>query len=134
MDPAKTLDQCVAHIRKQGYLVVEREPTEAERLAHPRVARVRRTRDGVRAVRVPLDSPLAAQVVAAIEKARGPVIQQPTGGGTLPIAPFEDALGIPVIIVPIANHDNNQHSHNENIRLQNLWDGVATLGAVMSME
>jgi len=36
--------------------------------------------------------------------------------------------------VPIANHDNNQHSHNENIRLQNLWDGIATLGAVMAME
>ena len=60
------------------------------------------------------------------------MIRQPTGGGTLPIAPFEDVLGIPVIIVPIANHDNKQHSHNENIRLQNLWDGVVTLGAVMS--
>jgi hypothetical protein len=26
--------------------------------------------------------------------------------------------------VPIANHDNNEHSFNENIRLQNLWDGI----------
>jgi len=26
--------------------------------------------------------------------------------------------------VPIANHDNNQHSANENLRLRNLWDGI----------
>lgn len=134
MDPQETVGQCIEHIRKRGYFVVEREPTAAERRAHPRVARVSRTRNGVRAVRVPMDLPLAATVVRAIEKARGPVIRQPTGGGTLPIAPFEDVLGIPVIIVPIANHDNKQHSHDENIRLQNLWDGVVTLGAVMSAE
>ncbi len=132
MDPEKTIDQCIEHIRKRGYFVVEREPTAAERLAHPRVASVRRTRGGTRAVRVPMDLPLAATVVRAIEKVRGPVVRQPTGGGTLPIAPFEDVLGIPVIVVPIANHDNKQHSHDENIRLQNLWDGVRTLGAVMS--
>jgi acetylornithine deacetylase/succinyl-diaminopimelate desuccinylase-like protein len=29
------------------------------------------------------------------------------------------------MILPIANYDNNQHSANENMRLQNLWDGVA---------
>lgn len=134
MDPLKTIDQCIEHIRKRGYFIVEREPAAAERLAHPRVARVSRTRDGMRAVRVPMDLPLAATVVRAIEKVRGPVIRQPTGGGTLPIAPFEEVLGIPVIIVPIANHDNKQHSHDENIRLQNLWDGVLTLGAVMAAE
>jgi acetylornithine deacetylase/succinyl-diaminopimelate desuccinylase-like protein len=42
-------------------------------------------------------------------------------------------MGQPVIVVPIANHDNNQHSHNENIRLQNLWDGIETLAALMAM-
>ncbi len=134
MDPRKTIDQFIEHIRRRGYFVVEREPTAAERLAPPRVARVSRTRNGVRSVRVPMDRPLAATVVRAIEKVRGPVIRQPTGVGTLPIAPFEDVLGIPVIIVPIANHDNKQHSHDENIRLRNLWDGVVTLGAVMSAE
>ena len=26
--------------------------------------------------------------------------------------------------MPIADHDNNQHSFNENLRFQNLWDGI----------
>jgi len=37
------------------------------------------------------------------------------------------------ITVPIANHDNNQHSANENIRVQNLWDGIETMAALLAM-
>jgi len=135
MDPRKTAGQVIEHVRKQGYFVVrDREPTEEERRGHPRVCRVRTARDGTRAVRVALDAPFAAGVVRAVEAVRGPVVKLPTMGGTLPIDVFEDVLGVPVVIVPIANHDNNQHSHNENIRLKNLWDGIATLGAVLAME
>ena len=134
MDPAKTVDRVTEHIRRQGYYITERPPTPDERLKHPRVARIERTRGGTRAVSVPLDSPLARDVIHAIEAVRGPVIKLPTMGGTLPIDGFEDVLKAPVLIVPVANHDNNQHSHNENIRLKNLWDAIETLGAVMAME
>ncbi|HZO52076.1 MAG TPA: M20/M25/M40 family metallo-hydrolase [Bryobacteraceae bacterium] len=135
MVPRKTADQVAEHVRKQGYFVVrDREPTDAERLAHPRICQVRSSRDGTRAVRVPLDAPFAADVVMAVESARGKVVKLPTMGGTLPIDVFEDVLGVPVIVVPVANHDNNQHSHNENIRLKNLWDGIVTLGALLAME
>jgi hypothetical protein len=41
---------------------------------------------------------------------------------------------VPVIIVPIANHDDNQHTHDENLRLQNLWDGIETMTALMPMK
>ncbi len=135
MDPAKTVAQVAEHIRKQGYFVVEnREPTAEERRTHAKLCRVRVAGRGTRAVRVPLDDPFAASVVRAVESARGPVVKQPTMGGTLPIDVFDEVLGAPIVIVPIANHDNNQHTHNENIRLGNLWDGIATLAALMSME
>ena len=39
---------------------------------------------------------------------------------------------MPIIILPIANHDNNQHGRNENLRLQNLWDAVAMYAAILS--
>jgi acetylornithine deacetylase/succinyl-diaminopimelate desuccinylase-like protein len=26
--------------------------------------------------------------------------------------------------VPLANYDNNQHAANENLRLENLWEGI----------
>ena len=43
-------------------------------------------------------------------------------------------MGAPTITVPIANYDNNQHSANENIRLQNLWDGIEVMAALEAME
>jgi acetylornithine deacetylase/succinyl-diaminopimelate desuccinylase-like protein len=35
--------------------------------------------------------------------------------------------------VPIVNHDDNQHAANENLRLQNLWEGVETMAELMAM-
>jgi acetylornithine deacetylase/succinyl-diaminopimelate desuccinylase-like protein len=37
-----------------------------------------------------------------------------------------------VIGVPIANHDNNQHASNENIRIGNFWDGIEMYAALMA--
>ena len=55
----------------------------------------------------------------------------PTGGGSLPLFVFEKTLNAKTISIPIANHDNNQHAENENIRLQNLWDGIETMASLM---
>ncbi len=40
-------------------------------------------------------------------------------------------MGVPVIVLPIANHDNNQHGANENLRVQNLWDGIDLLAGLL---
>jgi acetylornithine deacetylase/succinyl-diaminopimelate desuccinylase-like protein len=72
-------------------------------------------------------------VVEVINEAAGePVIEAPTLGGSVPMYLFEEVLGTPVIGVPIANHDNNQHGADENIRLQNLWDGIGVYAALMA--
>jgi acetylornithine deacetylase/succinyl-diaminopimelate desuccinylase-like protein len=39
---------------------------------------------------------------------------------------------VPVVILPIANHDNAQHAPDENLRLSNLWDGIATFASVIA--
>ena len=31
------------------------------------------------------------------------------------------------------NHDNNQHSFDENLRIQNLWDGIELMAALLTM-
>jgi len=33
----------------------------------------------------------------------------------------------------MGNHDNTQHSYNENLRLQNLWDGIELMAALLTM-
>jgi acetylornithine deacetylase/succinyl-diaminopimelate desuccinylase-like protein len=57
----------------------------------------------------------------------------PGFGGSLPLYIFEKVLAAKTISVPIANHDNNQHAENENIRLRNLFEGIETMAAIMTM-
>ena len=133
MSHRRAVDRVLAHIRARGYHIVESEPDATTRMRHPRLARIERG-GGYDAVRAPMDLPIARQIVGAVRSARGRVILMPTLGGSLPIAPIAQVMRAPVIIVPIANHDNNQHAHNENIRLQNLWDGIETMAALLAME
>ncbi len=81
-----------------------------------------------------MDLPIAKEIIAAVESARGPVVKLPTMGGSVPLEVIEQTLGTHTITVPIANYDNNQHSANENIRLQNLWDGIETMAALEAMD
>lgn len=127
-------ERVIDYIRSQGYFVVDSEPSRDVLLAHPRVAMVKGDDFSYDAVRTPMDLPIAGEVIAAVESARGKVVKWPTMGGSVPLGAMERAANTHTITVPIANHDNNQHSSNENIRLQNLWDGIETMAALMQME
>ena len=47
---------------------------------------------------------------------------------------MEQAVGTQTILVPIVNYDDNQHAANENLRLQNLWDGIEVMAALEAMD
>jgi len=129
-DPQKKFDQIVAFIRKQGYYVIDREPTIEERRTHALIAKVI-DEGGYRASRTPMDLPVSKKVVEVVEGAAGPAVKMPTLGGTAPMYIFEE-LGLPVIGVPIVNADNHQHSSDENLRLGHLWRGMEIYGAILA--
>jgi acetylornithine deacetylase/succinyl-diaminopimelate desuccinylase-like protein len=131
MDPRQTADRLIEHIRKQGYFVVDHVPSADERRAHPKVAMVIRSQAEV-PFRTSMDLPVSQEVIRAVESARGPAIKIPNSGGTGPDV-AGSVLGIPGIGIPIGNHDNNQHSYNENLRIQNLWDGIELMAALLTM-
>ncbi len=132
-DPQAMLDLVEEHIRKQGFHIVRDEPDHATRLTYPKIAKVQRG-GGYPASRTPMDLPIAQRVVAAMADAAGeePVVV-PALGGSLPLYLFTDRLGKPAIIVPIANHDDNQHAPDENLRLANLWYGIDLYAALLTM-
>ena len=132
MDGRKTGQQITDHIRKQGFFVVDREPTADERRAHPKVAKVVIGQPGVGS-RTPMDLPISQEVIRAVESVRGRAVKLPTMGGGLPLEAIERPLGTRTIVIPIGNHDNNQHSFNENLRIQNLWDGIELMAALLTM-
>jgi acetylornithine deacetylase/succinyl-diaminopimelate desuccinylase-like protein len=132
-DPERMQELVEEHLRKQGYHLVREDPDLETRLAHPRIAKVER-RSGYPAARTSIDHPMARQVIAAAARAAGEeVVLLPTLGGSLPLYLFVDLLEAPVVIVPIANHDDNQHAPDENLRLANLWYGIDLMAALFTM-
>ncbi len=130
----QTAAQCVMdHIRAQGYTIVENEPDAKTRMATPKLARVEVEPGGYPALRTSMDLPVSQLVLRTAESARGPIVKLPTMGGSVPLFMIDEQLHVPTILVPIANHDNNQHSFNENIRLRNLWDGIELMAALLAM-
>jgi acetylornithine deacetylase/succinyl-diaminopimelate desuccinylase-like protein len=132
MNGPRTGQLIAEHARKQGFFVVDREPTADERRAHPRVAQIRVNRIAVGS-RTSMDLPISREVIRTVESARGPSVKLPTMGGGLPLDSIERPLGVPTIVIPMGNHDNNQHSFDENLRIQNLWDGIELMAALLAM-
>jgi acetylornithine deacetylase/succinyl-diaminopimelate desuccinylase-like protein len=120
------------HIRRQGFYIIHQATTPEERLAHARIARLQ-WESGYPASRTPMELPVSRAVVATIEETLGvSIVKMPMLGGSIPMYLFNDVLHTPVIGLPIVNHDNNQHAANENLRMQNLWDGISVFAGLMS--
>ena len=120
------------HIRAQGYELVDSDPDDEMRRRHPRLARVRALQSPTEAFRTSPADPQARLVAAGLQRTFGaPPVRLRTLGGTVPIAPFIEALGFPAIVVPTVNFDNNQHEENENLRLGHFFQAVEVVAAVV---
>jgi acetylornithine deacetylase/succinyl-diaminopimelate desuccinylase-like protein len=134
-DWQKQQQKVIDHIRKQGFYVIDHEPTDQERNNYPHIIKAIPGTDGYNAQRTSMDLPIAKNVINAVKNTTTEaIVLMPTMGGSLPLFLFEKYLQARTITVPIANHDNNQHAENENIRLQNLWNGIETMAAIMMMK
>ena len=130
--PERVRELVEAHIRARGYQIVRDPPDSAARMAHPKIVRME-WEGGYAATRAPMDIPFSRALLAAASSgAANPPLAVPMLGGSLPTSTFEHVLGVPLVVLPIANYDNNQHAANENLRMQNLWDGIELFAAVMA--
>ncbi len=130
-DPKRKFEQIAAFIAKQGFYVLDREPTMEERRAHARIAKVV-YEGGYRASRTPMDLPVSKAVVEVVKAATGnDAVIMPSTGGSVPMYIFDD-LGLVWIGVPIVNYDNHQHSSDENLRLGHFWRGMEIYGEILA--
>jgi acetylornithine deacetylase/succinyl-diaminopimelate desuccinylase-like protein len=134
-DYRRQVARLTEHIRKQGFYVVAHDPTDDERSEHPLIAKVVHRSGGYNAERTRMDLPISLAVVEAVQSTSAdPIVRLPTSGGSLPLSIITENLRTVTFSVPVANYDNNQHAENESIRLQNLWDGIETFAALMTMK
>lgn len=123
------------HIRLQGFTVLDHDPTDAERRQYPRLIKVVSVSGSYNAQRTPMDLPIITRIKTALQTTTSdPLVLQPSMGASLPLYLFEQYLHVHTITVPIANHDNNQHAENENLRLANLWSGIESMASIMRMK
>ena len=124
--------QVEEHIARQGFFIVHQTPDIAIRMAHARMVRLEWKSD-FPVFRIGMDNPTAQAVVKAIERATGtPIVQAVSMGGTVPMYLLSGSGHTPVLGVPIANHDDNQHAADENLRLQNLWDAIEVYATILA--
>lgn len=122
--PERVRERVEAHLRSRGWHLVHEVPDAATRGAHEKVALLR-WEPGYAASRTSPGLPASRAIVRVASEAAGaPVVEVPTLGGSLPLAIFDEFIDAPLVVVPIANHDNNQHAANENLRVKNLRDGI----------
>jgi acetylornithine deacetylase/succinyl-diaminopimelate desuccinylase-like protein len=119
------------HIVARGYTIVRQTPDAAARVGTAKIVKVE-WGSGYSASRTPLDLPFSRELASIMTASGHEPILLPTAGGSLPMDLFQHGNDIPVIAFPIANHDDNQHAANENLRLQNLWDGLEVFAAFFS--
>lgn len=130
-DKAVQIQKIKNHIENLGYKVLDREPTDEERLEYSKIVTFKSS-EGVNAFRTELDSNIGKTFTKSLTNAfeKTPILIR-TMGGTVPIISAVKTLDIPALIIPTVNMDNNQHSPNENIRIGNMREGIKICLAIL---
>jgi len=131
-NPARLQNLVKYYIKKQGYYVISHNPSETERLTKNNIVQINFGKATL-PFRTPVNSEVGKWVINTMQKGLGKTpIKVRIMGGTVPISPFINALKIPAVIVPLVNADNNQHSPNENLKIENITNGIETFLALMT--
>ncbi|MFD1037471.1 M20/M25/M40 family metallo-hydrolase [Virgibacillus byunsanensis] len=106
-DPDDILDKFIKHVKKHA--------PDVEVISH----------GSMKPSRTPSDSKVVSVVKHAVENAykKKPILQ-PSLGGSLPDYVWTQILGVPSVVVPYANFDEANHSPNENMGVDNFFDGI----------
>ena len=130
--PERVRQKVEAFLIAHGWKIVRQAPDATMRAAHPKLIKLV-WGGGYVAQRTDMSAPAAKAAIAAGTSAAGkPVVQLPMMGASVPLSMIKKQFGVPLIGLPISNHDNNQHTADENIRLGNLWDGIRLYAAMIA--
>ncbi|MBN2265016.1 MAG: M20/M25/M40 family metallo-hydrolase [Candidatus Aminicenantes bacterium] len=130
--PERVRELVEARLEALGWTVLHEAPDAATRRSTPRLLRLD-WEGGYPAYRAPLDAPFSRALVRTLDPATGEaLVVMPALGGSIPMELFDRVLGLPIALFPIANHDNNQHAPNENLRIRNLRQGISMHAALLA--
>jgi len=131
-DPDKLISSIRTHIKKQGYHIVDFEPSYEERMKYPKILFFHNS-NATLPFRTDMNTKTGKWLEKVVQKEfKQDPVKIRIMGGTVPIASFINELNIPAVIVPMVNPDNNQHSPNENYRIGHFKDAIRMFNAIMT--
>jgi acetylornithine deacetylase/succinyl-diaminopimelate desuccinylase-like protein len=130
----RQVERLAAHVRAQGYVLVDGPPDAAMRRQHARMATVTPASSGFPVGKASMDDPRTVMAADAIRSLDQRLVQMPTIGGSLPFSTFSETLAMPTIGLAVVNFDNNQHAANENLRVGHLWEAIDIFAALLTMQ
>lgn len=130
---SKVYARVLDHIRSQGFTVIDDPDAPLPDDLRGKAVRVV-DKGGYDPSKTSLELPVSREIIAAVERAHGgePAVLMPTLGGSVPLFAFTDLLKLPTLVVPYANANNRQHSPNEHLRLDHLFQGVRTTARLLT--
>ena len=128
----KVYRRVIDHIRAQGFNVIESADAPLPDELRGSAIRVVET-GGYDPAKTAARPAAGARSIEAIERAHGgeKAVVMPTLGGSVPLWAFTDILKLPTLVVPYANANNRQHSPNEHLRLDHLYQGARTTAGLL---
>lgn len=127
---SKTIIPSKATLKMDMRLVVDQDPDDiyekfvAHVNQHAPDIEVKHLGD-MRPSRTSADHELIGVIYNAVKKSYNTEpIMQPSLGGSLPDYVWTQILGVPSVVVPYANFDEANHSPNENMGIENFFDGI----------
>jgi acetylornithine deacetylase/succinyl-diaminopimelate desuccinylase-like protein len=128
----KVYRRLLEHVRAQGFTILESATEPLPDALRGRAVRVV-DKGGYDPAKTSLELPISREIITAVERAHGGqrAVLMPTAGGSVPIWAFTDILQLPTLLVPYANANNRQHSPNEHLRLDHLFQGVRTTAQLL---
>lgn len=116
-DPNVILEKLKAHIQRRGFKGVELHVFHGNYPA-----------------RTPIDNPYVALAAKAVEMGFGqPPVLSPSVGGGGPHYIFDRQLHIPVIEIPLARADQNNHAPNESMGLWGFFCGIKMAASLIDV-
>jgi acetylornithine deacetylase/succinyl-diaminopimelate desuccinylase-like protein len=127
---SKTIIPAKATLKMDMRLVVDQDPDDIfeKFLTHVKKhapdVDVKRLGD-MKPSRTSADHEIVGVVVEAVKTSyEKDLILQPCMGGSLPDYVWTKILKVPSVVVPYANFDEANHSPNENLKVDNFFDGI----------
>ncbi|NVJ86229.1 MAG: M20/M25/M40 family metallo-hydrolase [Algoriphagus sp.] len=121
------------YIENQGFYIISGdEPSKEERSTYSELVSFS-SRVGSQPFRAAMDSDFGKWLEKGMQKVFGDkYIKTRQTGGSQPMAPFINILGVPAVSVRIPNPDNSIHAPNENIRIGNYLEGIETVLGIIT--